>query len=231
MSQSTSWTRNGTCWISNHPQNTPEWESVGFGRITAYWFSACSGISRFKTTDQAIEKALGIAPPHEENALMKRGKLYEPYLVEWFGKWANVNCVTVGRAVPTWDHDIGASADALIGDDEILEVKVSDNVYPPLLKYLQDFSLGVATPGYGHIYNDHYIQMQGTMAVYGRKVANYLNYGAISTQFFHQKVPFDESIWSVQLYAPVKLAVAEMKRRAVELGIDLSRRVDPPKSD
>lgn len=229
-SESTTWTKSETCWISNHPQNTPEWEAVGFGRITAYWFSACTGKSRFNTKDQAIDKALGIALPCEENERMKRGNTLEPHLVQWFGKWANVKCTIVGRAVPIWDKDIGGSADALVGEDEILEVKVSDDVYPPLLKYIQDYSLGIAAPGFRHIYDDHYRQMQGTMAVYGRKAANYLNYGAISTRFFHQKVPFDESFWTVQLYAPVKLAVAEMKRRAVELEIDLSRRIDPPDS-
>lgn len=222
------WIEEKSCYISSHEQNSPEWEALSFGRISAYWFSACAGQSFFKKKDEAIKRALEILPPPEENDLMRRGKAYERPLVEWFAVTFKVVIRIVGRAIPKWDHDIAASADALVDDDEILEVKVSDDIYIPLLSYIQAIGLGNRPQGYEHIFADHYNQMQTTMAVYGRNWSNYLVYGQKTNRYFHQKVPFDESYFVIELYEPVKLTIREIRRVAALLGIDLRRRIDPP---
>lgn len=60
-------------------QNTPEWLEIRKGKIGASDASIIMGASPYKTPFQLWEEKLGLAPPPEQNAAMRRGhELEEP---------------------------------------------------------------------------------------------------------------------------------------------------------
>lgn len=160
--------------IYTYQQRTPEWYQVRQGKITASDINNILGKETLATTKNAIDnlaQSLAIESIHgilEDTFVsfdMQRGIDMEPsayakleqYLGEQF-----IECHQIGFA--ELNEHIGASPDALCGDNKVGEIKCPNP--KNYFKYVID---GVINP-------KHYAQMQHQMLCTGTDGAYYLNY-------------------------------------------------------
>jgi hypothetical protein len=120
--------------------------------------------------------------------------------------WTQVHLIKdkieeTGFGVPKWDLRFGASPDGLVGDYGVLEIKCPTKMYGLLEDYLLRREAGIETIGIEHIFKSHRAQMHLEMAVFGRRIADYVVYCNTpgDAKVFHQRIAFDEAYWQ-QLY-------------------------------
>lgn len=116
----------GLYWLSNSIQGTTKWKNERKNRLTASNFGAAIGQSKFETPDSVREKMNGKIVP--TNAAMEHGIKYEPIVRKNYEKIMRVKVREVGLAVPKWDTRIGASADGLVGNDGMIEIKCPQKI-------------------------------------------------------------------------------------------------------
>lgn len=132
---------------------------------------------------------------------MEFGTLNEPIARQWYEKECGVKVEEIGLAVPKWDMRIGASTDGMvIGTDKIIEIKCPNKMYEPLKAHRLMKKMGMKPEKFhhSHIFDSHYAQMQGTMAVLGKKWCDYVVY--TPTDVNVEEVEFNPDYWNNYLY-------------------------------
>lgn len=127
----------------DYDQGTPEWFAARKGVITGSRFRDCrdrlkNGNPTAKCTgyamDTARERVGGTVPPTFQNAAMRTGTEQEP-LARMAYEAHTGNLVQEVGFITTDDGMFGVSADGLVGDDGVLEIKTmvsSDTLFTAL---------------------------------------------------------------------------------------------------
>ena len=158
--------------IHHAPQGSHAWEQIRKGRATASELNRILTPAKLQFASGAItyaaEKAaelLGVESPSPPPSYwMERGTELEPYARQEFADITGCNIREVGFILPHEDARFGASVDALVDDDSILEIKCpsAEN----LLLWHFD----------GVIPRDHRLQIQGGLFATGRKRAAFVGW-------------------------------------------------------
>lgn len=202
------WVDCGTYWLNINNQDTDGWISArrnGWGHtkslLTASNFGIAAGHSSFhnltemqelSNTEQVYTRT--ITP--DQQAHMNRGKVLEPLARKHYENISGYKVIEVGLAIPKFDIRIGASVDGLINNDGCLEIKCSAKMYHKLIdpKYKNEHPSK-------RIYQTHYDQMIGEMAITNRSWCDYCVYTEMPTQkIYIERVPFDNNYWNNELY-------------------------------
>ena len=181
------WMNKGEYYLFQAPQRSNLWHQVRYGRCTASIFYECA-----KNSERALRSVLGERVPMNED--IKRGIENEPKARKWYENKFKVKVEEIGFAVPKWNLWIGASTDGLVGDDGIIEIKCPRKIYDELRKYIEDSKNGRRVSIKDYIFESYYAQMQGGMAILGRKWCDFIVYCEGSEVFF-SRVPFDREYW------------------------------------
>lgn len=223
------WTDRETCWISNYGQRTEEWKSLRMYRLTASNFAAVAGRDPLKSPEDVLNTICGLAKPPSETAMMNmnHGTFLEPFIRNHYSKVNNVNVKEVGLAVYKKNTYLGASLDGDVDDQTCLEIKCPVNgIYSPLMFKLKNFSTrsGDAVTGtaasYSHIWNSHYDQMMGQMAITGKTQCDYWVYSDSTKQLYKERIPFNKGYWEESLYPKLDKFIEEkLKPKLKELGV------------
>ena len=126
----------------------------------------------------------------------RRGTLLEPHLL-----CECSSATKMGLAYPIWNIRLNCIADAVIGDDGILEIKTTGHLPESLVDHRRDLERGVVFSGcyHAHIPEHHYVQMQGTMAIMDRSWCDYYIYQDDSAWHLKQ-VPFNIAYWNSNVH-------------------------------
>lgn len=203
------WVDRGTYWVNTAPQGSERWKQLR-NRVTASNFGTATGGSQFKTPTQLALSLAGIAqePPTPKAVhAMQHGVKTEPIARDWYCRTRGVQVEEVGLAVPKWDPEIGASLDGdVIGTEGIIEIKCPEKMYRPLDEYIVRTHQGWQPPmGYhDHIWQSHYDQMQGGMAICGKKWCDYIVYCTTEGRAFVDRVLFNKAYWEQELYPKLR---------------------------
>ena len=184
-----------SCVIHQEPQGSPAWHSHRKGRLTASLFGAAIGHSPF-TTPAQVRDIMNGTYKTPENAAMLYGTKMEPEARRWYERTRGVVVDQVGFAVPSWDQRIGGSPDGLVGENGIIEIKCPVAMYKPLIDQAKE-----KNPGHAHIWDSHYAQIQGCLAILERRWCDYIVY--TKEQVFVQRIKFDKDYWDNVLYAGI----------------------------
>jgi len=198
----------GDYYLGLDEQRSEEWKFSRKNRINASGFGdiikAMTNSGRqFKTLDEIIENIMGKEYKFSEEAMrnINHGIEYEPIARAWAEKQlaielkCQIKIEESGLMIPKWDLGLGASLDGEVyyrhSDDEEwkrseinVEIKCPQKMYYNLYYRKNDFS---------HIYESHYYQMLGGMAISNKKYCYYVVYtdDEIITEF----VPFNKEKW------------------------------------
>jgi hypothetical protein len=231
-----------SCWLSIAGQDTQRWKDLHFGRLTAHNFAAAIGESNFKTPDQVVDEILGLAPPvtdPKQLRRMKRGMMIESYLRSELGSYLGRNIATVGIAISRSNPFLGASTDGIPFDcniagcnhescfydkfeelDECAEFKLCDgDLYSPLIYQLRN-RFKTCPKSYHHIWREHFIQMQGNMAILGKKKCRYAPCGKYGKGhiLYIETVYFDQELWDGYLERINEFIEKKLKPRLEKMG-------------
>ncbi len=178
-------------------QNSPEWDALRHGCITASRFkdvmskgrgSAPSKTRRTYMLSLAAERLGGASADHYTNSHMERGHLLEPEARKMYAFIKDVDPKLVGFVK---NGEIGASPDALIGSDGLLEIKTK-------LPHLQlDCLLANKVPA------EHIKQCQGQLWITQREWLDFVSYWP-GLDIFIKRMHRDE-----RLIAEIKIAVEQ----------------------
>jgi putative phage-type endonuclease len=200
------WEDRGNYWVSHNPQGSEEWYEIRKGRINASEFGSAVGHSIFKTPN---EVALNISQlkPYEFTdyslKIMEHGTKTEPEAREWYTKKYNVEVIEIGSAIPKWCPYIASSLDGeVVGESRSIEIKCPMKMYKPINNYLEKLSRGWKPSRYyhEHIWNTHYDQMIGGMAITEKQCCDYVVYCTPENVKFTYSVEFNERYWNEELY-------------------------------
>lgn len=198
------WKDHGTYWLHKYPQRSIPWYRERSFRLTTTNFSPVVNPTFYKGHDDVLRN---FSDRKEEKSLQDQiasnyGLIKEPHGRDWYCKKYKCKVREVGLAVPKWDNRIGTSLDGIIeGTDGIIEIKCPAALYAPIKKYLDAINKGWLPPsGYHqHIYDSHYDQIQGAMAITGKKWCDYIVFAA-DEQIFVERIFFDPAYWKNYLY-------------------------------
>ena len=153
-------------------QGTIEWLNARIGIPTASQFHRLitpktltpSAAQDGYLSELLAEWAVGLPMEGASSNLMGRGKTLEAEARAWYEFVRGVTVVQVGLCLRD-DRLAGASPDALIGEDGILEIK------SPGAKTHVSHLLG-----HRDLYTEHRAQIQGALWITGRKFADLISY-------------------------------------------------------
>ncbi|MEK7070241.1 MAG: lambda exonuclease family protein [Patescibacteria group bacterium] len=163
-------------------------------RLTASNFSCVIRGRGYRSPEKLREDMLK-CEKIEINGAMQHGIDNEDNARKFYEETTGNKVVEVGLCIPLWDKRIGGSPDGLVGDDGCIEIKCPKRMYPKLT--IEPFNMANITPS-------HFDQMQGCMAILGRKWCDYVVYATESENVFIERVPFDEKYWNETLYFAIK---------------------------
>lgn len=218
------WQDCGKYWLNTSIQGSDDWlrerqgqipieylkngtaETIN-ARVTGSNFGSASGWSHFTTPEDLAQYISGrkkriFSPESIEN--MAHGTKYEPVAREWYENATGLKVEEVGLAVPKWNFHLGASVDGIVIDSEgILEIKCPKRMYGPLVEHMYNLETGWKAPNayyHEHIWSSHYAQMQGGMAILGKKWCDYVVYCTEDRRVFKERILFDHFYWEKKLY-------------------------------
>lgn len=220
------WIETEKRWISIAKQDTEDWlddrkgkipiklltedlntEGTVNTRLTGSVFSAAAGRSPFTTADDLALEIVGLKKKEfseKSKKNMLHGKLTEPVARKWYEKKHNVKVKEIGLVVPKWNFHLGASVDGIVeGSEGIIEIKCPVKMYQRLIDYntLRETGWTPRTPYYhSHIWESHYAQMQGGMAILDKDWCDYIVYSTSDKQIYQERVLFNEKYWNEILY-------------------------------
>ena len=147
------------------PQNTDEWLRLRMGRFTASTFKDIMGKDTAAGYTNAIykvafERISNELPENFTNEWMERGKELEPQARLWY----ELNHTDTSNGGFFCDDWTGASPDALVGEDGLLEIKCPK--YSTHIQYLLD----------GALPSTYKWQVQGQLYVTDRKWCDFMSY-------------------------------------------------------
>jgi len=195
------WIDKGEYWLNKSPQGSTEWERNRKYRLTTSNFGAALGMSSFSSK---IDIAMDISNV-KCKSFLDRGKLVKAHGIVtessarmWYCKTRNVQVSEVGLAVPKWESRIGTSLDGdILGTEGIIEIKSPLQMYASLDEHMDKIKNGWRPNKYyhEHIWNTHYIQMQGEMKITGKKWCDYIVYATQSNRAYVERIDFNEKYW------------------------------------
>jgi len=199
------WIDSGLYWLNTSPQCSPGWEAARRGRFTASRFGYGIGENlRFATPKQVAQEIVGLVKPdvdEQHRIMMSEGIQCEPEARRYYEEQYKVTVQQVGLAVPKWDPRIGASVDGLVEKEGCIEIKCVQRMYRPILKYLESPE---RKESIDHIWPTHYAQMQGNMAILGRKWCDYIVMCKREGRIFMQRIHFNTDYWEKYLYPKIQ---------------------------
>lgn len=218
------WTDRGDFWLNLAPQGSPKWHAARKNRLTASNFGAAIGHSSYSTPMEVVMDITGIKDKTftaSSKIAMEHGVLTEPVARDWYCQSRGVKVNEVGLAVPKWEPRIGASIDGDIeGTEGIIEVKSPKTMYKPLVTHYARLQTGWVPPPFyhSHIWDSHYGQMQGSMAVTGKKWCDYIVYATESGKAYVERVQFDSSYWNDCLWPGIRSFLDNMMEPVLAQG-------------
>lgn len=198
------WKDCGSYLVHTAEQGTRQWilarERVS---LTASKFGAAVGHSDFDSPKDLSLQRSGTQEkviPARNQAYMKHGTVTEPIARQWYEDENECFVNQIGLAVPKWDKRIAGSADGIVGEEGIIEIKCPNKFYRNLSQHEEKLSTGWKPPKlyHAHIFDTHYDQMQGCMAILGRKWCDYIVY--TEEVVYTERIPFHEAYWKEELY-------------------------------
>lgn len=190
------WIITNRLFVLNRPQLHPLWHKV-HKRLTSSLFGACVGHCMYNTPEDAARRIL--IPSVKSSEAIKHGLDKEPVVREWYKQeHPEYKIIEVGMAILKDRPYIGASPDGLVDDDGMIEIKCSLKPLPKSIRRYKEHKnitkiYDEIPEEHSHIIPSHYDQMQGCMAVYGRKWCDYIFYAKDDT--FVHRIPFNEKYW------------------------------------
>jgi len=189
----------GDYYVNTYDQGTEEWLNARKGRITMSNAYAATGNSRFSTKDDIADESCKIKEKifdEKQTKSMRRGSMMESIARKFYeDKTKNIVCevgLGIRKALSPY---IGGSPDGLVGDDGLIEIKNPDFMYQKVALQQRYRTLGIESENFDHIWPSHYAQMQGNMAIFGRKWCDYIVYVS-SDDCIIERIPFDDIYWS-----------------------------------
>lgn len=181
-------------------------------RITASKFSVCDLYepNPFQNADDLALELIGLKKKEftkEAISNMNHGTKYEPRARKIYEDYTKNEVTEWGLAVPKWDIHIGASVDGVVGEDGMIEIKCPKKMYKPIMEYVRMLNGGWKPPNEfyrGHIWKSHYDQMQGGMAILGKKWCDYVVYCQPEDYFYRERILFNANYWNNCLYPNIK---------------------------
>ena len=174
------------------PQGTPEWRLERAGNATASCFDKVTAkikvgeaTTRIKYRLQlATERLTGNPVDGYQNAVMLRGIETQPEATMAYEALRGVLVEEVGFVSHPSIQGCGASPDGLVGDEGMVEIKC-----PESTTHLTSMEAG-------GLPSEHVAQVQGQMAVCGRKWVDFVSYDPrfpSGLQLFVVRVPRDDA--------------------------------------
>lgn len=205
------WIDCGDYWLNTSPQGSAEWLKARKNRLTGSNFGTAIGYGlSYKPPKTPAKLARYISGIEEEKfsnyskEIMQEGNDMEPIAREWYEKANKVTVLERGLIVPKWNPYIGASVDGDILDtDGGLEIKCPRKMYRPLAEHTRKLKFGWTPPSeyyHDHIWETHYCQMIGGMAILGKKWFDYEVFCYREDTVFTDRVKFNEEYWKDTLY-------------------------------
>lgn len=202
------WIDCGSYWLHRHPQLSTPWRDERSFRLTTTNFSPIINPSFYRGPDDVIKNYSG--PPakksFQDQLASDCGLRNEPKGRDWYCREYKVNVKEVGLAVPKWDTRLGASIDGDVENSNgIIEIKCPGRMYVPITKYLSARKQGWRPPeGYhDHIFDSHFDQMQGAMAITNKEWCDYVVYCLAEEQVFVDRVYYDPRYWHDNAYPKI----------------------------
>lgn len=156
------------------------------GRLGASNFLNATG-EGFISCDQLNEQLRGAKFPISEEAKgrMARGVEREPIARLWYKThWNSTMTVKqIGYVTPKWDNRIGALVDDIAGEEGLVEYKCPDIFYDDVKPI-------------------YMAQIQGEMAILGRKWCDYVVFCIPESKFYVKRILFDKDYWD-KLYSQI----------------------------
>ena len=202
-----SWESRPTCWVSLHPQGTPDWEKLAIGAINMSSISYHVGRAESTWTEPLEIQALYVCGLKKKEFSdlskfrMKRGQDAEPAIREWDSQRRNVKISTVGKSVWKQDPRFRSSMDGEQENEDFVEYKTAENMYRKLVNYIDATARGHCPPpnDFSHLFNSHYDQITGNGVINNKKGCHYTVVDA-NKQVFYQYIPTNEDHWYQVLY-------------------------------
>jgi hypothetical protein len=203
------WIDKGTYCVSDYPQGCINWFILRLFLLTMSNLGAALGMSTKETAFEIGMEIVGLKKrqfTEQGKLLAAHGVRTEPKARGWFCKTKNVVVKEVGLAVPKWDPRIGCSSDGdvyikegdkLIDTNGIIEIKCPKTMYPRLKEHMklarrgEKFSLHY----HDHIFDSHYLQMQGNMMIGGKSWCHYIVYATDDKLAYDEKIPANHEYW------------------------------------
>lgn len=202
------WEEHDHYWLCNAPQRSDKWFKYRKFRITGSNFGTAAGLSSFTSVDEFYDEVVHDKKrPFSEKAIaaMKHGNDTEDEARIWYEKQTGYKVHEYGLAVPKWDFLLGSSVDGIVeGEDGIIEIKCPQRFYWRLTDYEEKKKKGEITDEFHHehIFDSHYCQMQGGMAILKKSWCDYVVYTE-GTKYI-TRVHFNKEYWDNFLYPKLK---------------------------
>ena len=187
-------------------QGSKDWKEMRRGRITMSMIGTVVGHSPYwkgteKQLAEIIKGNLVKSFTPEQQKRVDDGNLYEPKVRKFLSKKIGKKIYETGFAVWNKDDRFGASLDGIIDDETGIEIKCPQEMYPPILEYMEKLSRGeVGKDDIGHIWKSQYDQIIGNGVITGRKYMIFCVYSIKQKIFFTQTVKVDYDYWFDFLY-------------------------------
>lgn len=176
-------------------------------RVTGSNFGSAAGLSKFSTPGELALYVSGLQEQkftEESLKNMAHGTKYEPEARAWYERSTGYEVEEVGLAVPKWNFHLGASVDGIVKDQEgIIEIKCPKKMYGPLIDHEKQISFGCEPESkyyHKHIWDSHYAQMQGGMAILDKKWCDYIVYSTSDRKVYKERILFNREYWENRLY-------------------------------
>lgn len=231
------WVDKGSYFLHTGVQGGKDWLAVREEELllTASKFGSVAHGSRFESEEEIVQELCGIKKERSEESKMhmKRGVRLEPQIRTWFEGIIGVKIHEISIAKPKFDQRIGGSPDGAIYNEKgkivaTIEIKACKKMYSALCEYMKKIAQGwIAPPHYHeHIWDSHYAQMQGCMAIVEAEYCMYIVVCEDSGEKFVQKVMYNKSYWEGELYPRLQAFLAKHEKRIVQARKDRQDRQD-----
>lgn len=176
-------------------------------RVTGSNFGSAVGVSKFTTPEELALYVSGLQEQkftEESLKNMAHGTAYEPIAREWYQSTTGSEVEEVGLVVPKWNLHLGSSVDGIVkGEKGILEIKCPKKMYGPLSNHIYHLDKGWTPPNkyyHEHIWDTHYAQMQGGMAILDKEWCDYIVYSTSDCRVYTERILFNKNYWEMWLY-------------------------------
>lgn len=196
------WECKGSYWLNDAPQGTDEWKKNREQLLTMSKAGAALGKSKFCTPLEVARQVVGLEKEEFDERtqlVLQHGTQTEPVARQWYEANTKSQVKEVGLAVPVWETRIGASLDGeVVGTEGMIEIKCPLRMYGPLDSHKRKLDQGWKPDPFfhDHIWETHYIQMQGCMKVTNKKWCDYIVFATDSNRVYTERVFFNEKYWN-----------------------------------